>query len=315
MTIAGIPLETMILLGAEIGLILYSSFEFCKLCKGERPSGLQRKLRRSKIAAYTLIMLCTVMQIFSQLNGLINFMPESQLLQRIIPIVCEIIPTLLMFSLTLDLADFWLQLYCCFESDSYSMMKTIAKVEKTFIIINVAVYFIAGILTTAFLYYNSSGVLLVLLITLLASFVFGVIMFVRQGLKICNKLVGRLLESAYSNASGFAPLFLLAIVCLYTKALYEGIIIYKSYQGGTGLDVSFLYAEKDQFEYWLYTTLYIVGQFGSLLSLIFLLKMHATQNNKTATVSTFIGDMEDDILDQEEVTTPRGDISVSLLIK
>jgi len=299
----------------EISFFFYCGYESVKLFKGGPKVGVKKKLSRAKLLAYLLIMSCIAINLFCQFNAIYSVLWETEATENTLNLICETLATLILFSLTTDLAFFWYELYSCLEENSRSFDIRISRIRNYFIILNFTIYACAGVLMGIYLIFGVSQVLIALFAVLLTSFTGGATLFIIQGIKLYKKTSW--IMAAVPKK--FLPLFSLSILCFLTKIAYHALCMYDSYKAGEGFDGVFFYLHKDSLSFSLLTFLYLIGEFGSMFSLVLLLKTHTKQNKVSMTstlASTFIEE-EGEYISEDDyanyVKEPRGDISVSLI--
>jgi len=158
-----------------------------------------------------------------------------------------------------------------------------------------AIYLSVTILTIVYIINGSPAVILALLVILMAAFIAGVTLFMRETIKLYH-VANRMKDLYHLSAGPRIGLFLVACAFFALKLASQSYLIYQSLEISGGLNELFLTNYKQNLEGGLSGIFYLVGEFGSLLSLIILIKRHSHgQHSKSFTDSTMsvIDDMDD----------------------
>ena len=85
------------------------------------------------------------------------------------------------------------------------------------------------------------------------------------------------------------------------KAIFEISVIRNSWIVND-LDLSILYSLEDLGDFRWIEILYILGEFGTLLSFVLLLEVHTKHTKMSVTASTFVEDLEEYLHDKDDIS-------------
>jgi hypothetical protein len=223
---------------------------------------------------------------------------------EVIDAICESLPTLLLFTLTTELSFFYYQLCISLEEDTETIRTKSAHMEKQFIGLNIAIYSGAAILAAIYILNGSPVVILALMIVLIGAFLLGVGLFMWETIRL-YQVANRMRDMYQLRVGPKIGFFALALGFFLCKLGAQGYLIYNSLESSGGLNDLFLENYKENIAQGLAGVFYLIGEFGSLLSLIILIRRHThnQSHGKSFTDSTMVEDLEENMIE----TTGRPD--------
>lgn len=216
---------------------------------------------------------------------------------EIIDAICESLPTLLLFSLTTELSFFYYQLCISLEEDSETISAKTQHMQKQFLGLNIVIYTSVVALSAIYIKSGIPSVILALFLVLIIAFTLGVGLFVRETIRL-YQVANRMRELYQLQVGPRIGFFLLALGLFACKVCAQSYLIYLSLESSDGLNSMFLTNYKQITGSGIPGIFYLVGEFGSLLSLIYLIKRHSYSqgHNKSFTAST-VEDLEENMIE------------------
>lgn len=287
MAILESAIGNIILLTIETSIIIYTVYKLYKLIKYKEVSGIQGVLYQAIKKAYVIVLACVTINIASQISAIFSFLQDGEIANLIMDVIFESLPTLLLFSLILTISFFWLEFRISFEEDTESVVSTSKRLKRIYIISNLVAY--VACLIPAVLYFTMKLAfsLKSLFYTMVSLIIIGSAILLYQGRRFYDAVVQNYGYYTEEMKKKFLNFFVFSIFCLLVKFSNFIMILIEDLASKEHLMTLFFDSSKEIGQFGVSTVLYLIGEFGSILSLI-LLMQHQIQKPKSSMIGTAI---------------------------